>query len=132
MSHDERYRHYVNAGKDPRTRGNEPLNAGKTIQPCDGQPEPGRSCEVVGENGGVPLFNDPACTLGIGSFTAFVFVCLNDQMSEGCGQTCVLRGAHHSAERFYQMQQRAGGILGIEVSVAGPPASLRISTPASR
>ena len=114
MSHDEKYRHYVNAGADPRTGGKEPLNAGKTGMPCDGKPEPGRSCEVVGENGGVPLFNDPDCTLGIGSFTAFVFACLNDQMEEGCGQTAVLRGAHHSAERYYQMQRDSGGIVGIE------------------
>ena len=57
-----------------------PLNEGKTDMPCDGKPEPLRSCEVVGENGGVPLFNDPDCTLGIGSFTAFVFACLNDQV----------------------------------------------------
>ena len=114
MTHDEKYRHYVNAGMDPRTGGKEPLNAGKTGMPCDGKPEPLRSCEVVGENGGVPLFNDPNCTLGIGSFTAFVFACLNDQMKEGCGQTAVLRGAHHSAERYYQMQRDSGGIIGIE------------------
>jgi hypothetical protein len=114
LSHDEKYRHYVNAGSDPRTGGKNPLNAGKTDMPCDGQPEPGRSCEVVGENGGVPLFNDPDCTLGIGSFTAFVFACLNDQMKEGCGQTALLRGAHHSAERYYQMQSDSGGIVGIE------------------
>jgi hypothetical protein len=76
LTHDEKYRHYVNAGMDPRTGGKEPLNAGKTDLPCDGKPEPGRSCEVVGENGGVPLFSDPGCTLGIGSFTAFVFACL--------------------------------------------------------
>ena len=55
LTHDEKYRHYVNAGMDPRTGGKEPLNAGKTEMPRDGAPEPGRSCEVVGENGGVPL-----------------------------------------------------------------------------
>lgn len=115
LTHDEKYRHYVNAGSDPRDpRGKTALNAGKTDMPCDGKPEPGRSCEVVGENGGVPLFNDPACTLGIGSFTAFVFACLNDQTKEGCGQTALLPGAHHSTERYYQMQQESGGIVGIE------------------
>lgn len=71
LTHDEKYQHYVNAGMDPRTGGKEPLNAGKTDMPRDGRPEVGRSCEVVGENGGVPLFNDPDCTLGIGSFTAY-------------------------------------------------------------
>ena len=71
LSHDEKYRHYVNAGNDPRTGGKEKLNLGKTSDLVgDGRPEPGRSCEVVGENGGVPLFNDPDCQLGIGSFTA--------------------------------------------------------------
>ena len=80
LTHDEKYRHYVNAGSDPRTGGKMPLNADKTHMPCDGKPEPGRSCEVVGENNGVPLFNDPDCKLGIGSFTAFVFACLNDQV----------------------------------------------------
>eukprot|EP01043_Picozoa_sp_COSAG02_P046615 COSAG02_NODE_4377_length_5435_cov_3.316342_6_plen_332_part_00 len=80
LTHDEKYRHYVNAGSDPRTGGKTPLNAGKTDMPSDGKPEPGRSCEVVGENNGVPLFNDPECKLGIGSFTAFVFACLNDQV----------------------------------------------------
>ena len=139
LTHDEKYRHYVNAGNphdhcwhlgrilprmpaiivrtgnDPRTGGKEKLNLGKTSDLVgDGRPEPGRSCEVVGENGGVPLFNDPDCQLGIGSFTAFVFACLNDQTKEGCGQTSLLRGAHHSAERFYRMQADLGGIIGIE------------------
>ena len=36
------------------------------------------------------------------------------QMREGCGQTALLRGAHHSAERYYQMQSDSGGIVGIE------------------
>ena len=42
----------------------------------------GRSPEVLGHNM-VPLFEDPEMTLGMGSFTAFVFVCLNDQTVEG-------------------------------------------------
>ena len=42
----------------------------------------GRSPEVMGHNM-VPMFEDPAMTLGLGSFTAFAFICLNDQ-------TCLL------------------------------------------
>ena len=38
----------------------------------------GRSPEVMGHNS-VPLFEDPEMTLGMGSFTTFAFVCLNDQ-----------------------------------------------------
>ena len=38
----------------------------------------------------VPLFEDPDMTLGLGSFTAFVIVPLNEQTREGCGQTAVL------------------------------------------
>ena len=38
----------------------------------------------------VPLFEDPDMTLGLGSFTAFVIIPLNDQTREGCGQTAVL------------------------------------------
>eukprot|EP00935_MAST-01C_sp_MAST-1C-sp1_P000743 g743.t1 len=114
MSPDEKYAHYINAGKDPRTGGKTDLNKGKAPNALPGKPEAGKSCLVVGENGGVPLFNDPECTLGIGSFTAFVFVALNDQTRPGCGQTSVLKGAHHSAEKFYQMQRDNAGIMGIE------------------
>jgi hypothetical protein len=45
----------------------------------------GRSAQVIGHNM-TPLFQDPAMTLGLGSFTAFLFVCLNDQLVEGCGK----------------------------------------------
>ncbi len=73
----------------------------------------GRTAEVTGNNF-VPLFMDPEMTLGIGSFTAFLFVCLNDQTREGCGQTAILPGAHHVAEQFFNQQRAAGDCLGQE------------------
>ena len=73
----------------------------------------GRSPEVMGHNM-VPMFEDPAMTLGLGSFTAFAFICLNDQTVEGRGQTAVLRGAHHAMEKFFRMQYETNGHLGPE------------------
>ena len=73
----------------------------------------GRSPEVMGHNS-VPLFEDPEMTLGMGSFTTFVFVCLNDQTREGCGQTSLLRGAHHVTEKFLRWQRETNGRMGPE------------------
>ena len=44
-----------------------------------------RSPDVMGHNM-VPLFEDPHMTLGMGSFTAFVFVCLNDQTAKAAAR----------------------------------------------
>ena len=73
----------------------------------------GRSPEVMGHNM-VPLFEDPDMTLGLGSFTAFVIVPLNDQTREGCGQTAVLPGAHHAMEGFFRWQRGVNDCLGPE------------------
>lgn len=73
----------------------------------------GRSPDVMGHNM-VPLFQDPEMTLGMGSFTAFVFVCLNDQMTPGSGQTVLLKGAHHATEKFLKWQREQGANLGPE------------------
>ena len=73
----------------------------------------GRSPEVIGHNM-VPMFEDPDMTLGLGSFTAFVFVCLNDQTVEGRGQTALLRGAHHAVEGFFRWQRDTSNHLGVE------------------
>ena len=73
----------------------------------------GRSPEVMGHNS-VPLFEDPEMTLGMGSFTAFAFVCLNDQTKEGCGQTALLRGAHHVTEKFFRWQYEVNQHVGPE------------------
>ncbi len=61
-----------------------------------------------------PLFQDPACKLSIGSFTAFVGVALNDQTEFGRGNLAVLRGAHHAVEDFFRMQRDSGGVVGPE------------------
>ncbi len=73
----------------------------------------GRSADVMGHNS-VPLFEDPDMTLGMGSFTAFVFVCLNDQTREGCGQTALLPGAHHVTEKFLRWQRSVNDHMGPE------------------
>lgn len=73
----------------------------------------GRSPDVMGHNM-VPLFQDPEMTLALGSFTAFVFVCLNDQTEEGRGQTSLLKGAHHEMEKFFRWQYETNGHLGPE------------------
>ena len=61
-----------------------------------------------------PFFQDQACTLALGSFTAFVGVALNDQTRFGRGNLCLLQGAHGEVERFFQMQRDAGGVVGPE------------------
>ncbi|MEM7363632.1 MAG: hypothetical protein AAF525_06375 [Pseudomonadota bacterium] len=61
-----------------------------------------------------PFFQDPACTLSTGSFTAFVGVALNDQSEFGRGNLCLLKGAQEVVESFYQMQRDAGGVIGPE------------------
>ena len=73
----------------------------------------GRSADVMGHNM-VPLFQDPEMTLGMGSFTAFVFVCLNDQMKPGSGQTVLLKGAHHVTEKFLNWQREQANTMGPE------------------
>lgn len=86
----------------------------------------GRSPEVLGHNT-VPLFQDPEMTLGMGSFTAFVFVCLNDQTREGCGQTSLLKGAHHATEKFLRWQRATNGRMGPE-GPAGRASTMRRPT----
>jgi len=73
----------------------------------------GRSPDVMGDNM-VPLFEDPEMTLGLGSFTAFVFICLNDQTVEGRGQTALIPGSHHAIEKFFRWQYETNGHLGPE------------------
>jgi hypothetical protein len=73
----------------------------------------GRSASVVGHNM-TPMFQDPEMTLALGSFTAFLFVCLNDQLVEGCGQTAVIPGSHHAVEQFFRWQRSVNGHIGPE------------------
>jgi hypothetical protein len=73
----------------------------------------GRCAEVMGHNH-TPLFQDPEMTLSLGSFNAFLFVCLNDQTEEGRGQTMVLPRSHHASENFFQWQRAQNGCIGPE------------------
>lgn len=66
----------------------------------------------MGPAGGAPLWQDPDRRLAIGSFTAFVGVCLNDQTVPGKGQVAFRRGAHEAVEAFFKMQRAQGGPLG--------------------
>ena len=91
-SHEDIYRRYISSGP---------------------KGDIGRCADVIGHNS-VPLFEDPEMTLGMGSFTTFAFVCLNDQTREGCGQTALLRGAHHATEKFFQWQREQNGCIGPE------------------
>lgn len=61
-----------------------------------------------------PFFQDPECSLALGSFTAFVGVALNDQTEFGRGNLCLLKGAHEDVEAFFRMQRDAGGNVGPE------------------
>ena len=69
---------------------------------------------ALGPSGGAPLWQDPERRLSIGSYTALVGVCLNDQTVPGRGQLAVRRGAHEPVQRFFQMQREQGGPLGAE------------------
>ncbi|MEM8767588.1 MAG: hypothetical protein AAGE43_09105 [Pseudomonadota bacterium] len=73
----------------------------------------GRSAEVIGSNTD-PLFQDPAMTLAVGSFTTFCIVPLNDQMADGVGQTSLIPGGHHVLEQFYRWQLEQSGRIGPE------------------
>jgi hypothetical protein len=73
----------------------------------------GRSADVIGSNTD-PLFQDPDMTLAVGSFTAFVIVPLNDQMTPGCGQTAVVPGGHRVLEEYYRWQNAQSGKIGPE------------------
>ena len=73
----------------------------------------GRSAAVMGHNM-TPLFQDPEMTLGLGSFTSFLFVCLSDQTEEGRGQTAVVPGSHHVVEKFFRWQRSINDCIGPE------------------
>ena len=66
----------------------------------------------MGPAGGAPLWQDQERTLAIGSYTALVAVCLNDQLQPGKGQFSVRRGAHEAVEAFFRHQRAKGGPLG--------------------
>lgn len=61
-----------------------------------------------------PFFQDPECTLSLGSFTAFVGVGLNDQTEFGRGNLCLLKAAHELVEAQFRKQNASGGVVGPE------------------
>ena len=73
----------------------------------------GKSPQNIGVNY-APLFHDPDMTNSLGSFTAFLFICLSDQSMPGGGQTNVLKGAHHASEEFFRWQYSQEKRLGID------------------
>ena len=66
----------------------------------------------LGPAGKAPLWQDRERTVAIGSYTALVGVCLNDQSQPGKGQFAVRRGAHEAVEAFFRRQRAAGGPIG--------------------
>ena len=66
----------------------------------------------MGPAGGAPLWQDRERTIAIGSYTALVAVCLNDQRRPGKGQFSVRRGAHEAVEAFFRHQRARGGPIG--------------------
>ena len=61
-----------------------------------------------------PLFKDPEMTLALDGFTSFLFVCLSNQTEEGRGQTAVVPGSHHVAEKFFRSQHSSNVCIGPE------------------
>ena len=72
----------------------------------DGDPQ------SMGPAGGAPLWQNRERTVAIGSYTALVGVCLNDQRRPGKGQFAVRRGAHEAVEAFFRHQRDLGGPIG--------------------
>ena len=66
----------------------------------------------MGPAGGAPLWQDRERTVAIGSYTALVGVCLNDQRQPGKGQFSVRKGAHEAVEAFFRRQREQGGPIG--------------------
>ena len=66
----------------------------------------------MGPAGGAPLWQNRERTLALGSYTALVGVCLNDQRRPGKGQFAVRAGAHEAVEAFFRMQRDNGGPIG--------------------
>ena len=95
------------AGPCPRTR-TELSAQGETLGTWghDGDPK------SRGPAGGAPLWQDRERTVAIGSYTALVGVCLNNQRRPGKGQFSVRRGAHEAVEAFFRMQRERGGPIG--------------------
>ena len=95
------------AGLCPIKRG-DILASGETLETWGRSGDP----KSMGPAGGAPLWQDRERTLALGSYTALVGVCLNDQRRPGKGQFSVRRGAHEAVEAFFRMQREQGGPIG--------------------
>ena len=81
-----------------------------------------------GSNDG-QLWQDPARTISLGSYTALVGVALNDQREPGNGQFGVLKCMHEAVQAAFRRQRSAGSVIGpegldwprIKVSDSGRP-----------
>ncbi len=73
----------------------------------------GENDDLRGTNDG-QLWQDPDRRISLGSYTALVGVCLNDQREPGNGQFAVLKGMHHAVERAFRRQRDAGSVIGPE------------------
>jgi len=95
------------AGLCPVTQS-EILASGQSLHTWGSNGDP----QSMGPAGGAPLWQNRDRTVAIGSYTALVCVCLNDQTKPGKGQFSVRRGAHEAVEAFFRSQRDAGGPIG--------------------
>ena len=91
------------AGLCPLTQS-EILDSGETLETWGRNEDP----KWLGPAGSAPLWQDRDKTCALGSYTAIVGVCLNNQLDPGKGQFSVRRGAHEAVEAFFRMQREEG------------------------
>ncbi|MEM7079076.1 MAG: hypothetical protein AAF513_10650 [Pseudomonadota bacterium] len=82
-------------------------------RPYDAQKYFGKHDDIRGANDG-QLWIDPERRISIGSYTALVGVCLNDQRVPGNGQFGVLKGLHPVVQDAFRMQRDSGSVIGPE------------------
>ncbi|GIS70099.1 MAG: hypothetical protein CM1200mP9_09200 [Gammaproteobacteria bacterium] len=70
----------------------------------------------MGPAGGAPLWQNRDRTVGIGSYTALVCVCLNDQTKPGKGQFSVREVRTKRSKHFFVRK----GMRGAPLAVVGP------------
>ena len=85
----------------------------QTGRPIDAARYFGENDDRRGTNDG-QLWIDPDRRISIGSYTALVGVCLNNQMEPGNGQFGVLKGMHEDVEAVFRAQRDRGTVIGPE------------------
>lgn len=97
-------------GKIPQTANEiEPMKG----RPLEAEKYFGENDDLRGTNDG-QLWQDPDHRISLGSYTALVGVCLNDQTKPGGGQLGVMRGLHEEAEAAFRRQRDSGSVIGPE------------------